>query len=119
MNQLMMGEHACAVTVFTDQRENLPQVVQLAWGDLSSGGIKIERESTALEGVLFSMVPGNFHLRGRQAAVSSRNFAAFASMHNFPAGERKGFWGDPTPSCGQVAARHTSTTFRPMASATP
>lgn len=94
-NRLMIGEHACAVAVFTDERGALPAVVQAAWGDMSAGGIKIERESIALEAVLFSMVPGNFRLRGRQAAISSRNFAAFASMHNFPAGDRKGYWGEP------------------------
>ena len=93
-NRMMIGEHACGVAVFTDDRASLPNVVQLAWGDLSSGGLKIERENIALEAVLFAMIPGNFHLRGRQAAVSSRNFAAFASMHNFPGGSRKGFWGD-------------------------
>jgi type IV secretion system protein VirB4 len=94
-NRMMIGEHACGVAVFANDLADLPNVVQSAWGDMSSGGIKIERENIALEAVLFSMIPGNFHLRGRQAAVSSRNFAAFASMHNFPRGDRKGFWSDP------------------------
>src|SRR5271165_4381829 len=94
-NRLMMGEHAFALTLFVDDRASLPLVVQQAWGDLSAGGIKVERENIALEAVLFSMIPGNFRLRGRQAAVSSRNFAAFAGFHTFPAGDRKGFWGDP------------------------
>lgn len=94
-NRLMMGEHAFALTLFVDERSQLPLAVQQAWGDLSSGGIKVERENIALEAVLFSMIPGNFHLRGRAAAVSSRNFAAFAALHTFPAGDRKGFWGDP------------------------
>lgn len=94
-NRLLMGAHACAVTVFTDDQDKLSEIIQDAWADFSAGGIKIERENLALEAVLFSMIPGNFHLRGRQAAVSSRNFAAFTSLHNFPMGERKGYWGDP------------------------
>ncbi|MEA2728303.1 MAG: type secretion system protein VirB4, partial [Acetobacteraceae bacterium] len=94
-NRMMMGEYAFALTVFADDHAGLTDVVQQAWGDLSAGGIKVERESVALEAVLFSMIPGNFHLRGRQAAVSSRNFAAFAAMHNFPGGDRTGFWGGP------------------------
>jgi type IV secretion system protein VirB4 len=93
--RMMMGEHAFALTLFADDHADLTNVVQQAWGDLSAGGIKVERESVALEAVLFSMIPGNFHLRGRQAAVSSRNFAAFAAMHNFPLGNSKGHWGDP------------------------
>ena len=94
-NKMLIGEHAACLAVFTDDREKLTSVIQEAWSDFSGGGVKIERESISLEAVLFSMIPGNFHLRGRQAAVSSRNFAAFASMHNFPGGEAKGFWESP------------------------
>ena len=94
-NRLMIGEHASALTVFVDEPHEFGRVVQKAWGDMGCGGLKVERENVALEAVLFSMVPGCFHLRGRQAAISSRNFAAFASMHNYPMGRRKGRWGDP------------------------
>jgi type IV secretion system protein VirB4 len=94
-NRLAMGEYAHALTVFTDDRQALGHVIEQALGDLSAGGAKARRCSWALEGVLFSTIPCNFHLRGRHAAVSSRNFAAFAAMHNFPAGDRRGFWGDP------------------------
>jgi type IV secretion system protein VirB4 len=94
-NRMMMGEHAFTCAVFTDDYTALPEVVRRAWGDLSTGGLKVERENLGLEAVLFSMVNGNFHLRGREAAISSRNFAAFASMHNYPAGDRRGFWGAP------------------------
>ena len=90
-----MGEHAFALTVFADDPPALPGVIQRPGAIFRPAGSRSSARSIALEAVLFSMVPGNFHLRGRQAAVSSRNFAAFASMHNFPAGERKGFWGDP------------------------
>jgi type IV secretion system protein VirB4 len=93
--RMLMGEHATALTVFANDLAALPGIVQQAWGDLATGGIKVERESVTLEGALFSMVPGNFHLRGRHAAISSRNFAAFASLHNYPAGDRKGYWGGP------------------------
>jgi type IV secretion system protein VirB4 len=98
-NRLMIGGHAGGLLLFTDDRTKLSAIVQDAWADFSSGGAKIERENIALEALLFSMVPGNFHLRGRQAAISSRNFAAFASLHNFPAGDRHGYWGDPIAMC--------------------
>lgn len=94
-NRMMVGKHAFAATVFVDDPDRLQAAVQKMWGDLQFGGVKVEREKPALEAVLFSMIPGNFHLRGRKAAVSSRNFAAFASLHNFPTGEPKGFWGEP------------------------
>jgi type IV secretion system protein VirB4 len=95
-NRMTMGDHGFALTVFADDRARLPEVVERAWGDLSRGGIIVEREDIALEAVLFSMVPGNFRLRGRPAAISSRNFCAFAALHNFPAGDDRGFWGQPT-----------------------
>ena len=94
-NRLLMGDHAFAMIVFADDYAQLSGVVQKAWGDLSAGGIRVEREQLALEATLFSIIPGNFHLRSREAAISSRNYAAFVSMHNFPLGERKGFWGGP------------------------
>ena len=94
--RMMMGQHAHAVTVFADSHEALADAIQTAWGDFGTGGIKVERDDITLEGVLFSMVPCNFHLRGRNAALSSRNFAAFASLHNFPSGlKSKWRWGTP------------------------
>ena len=93
--KMMMGDHGFALTLFVDDRARLPEVVEKAWGDLSSGGVLVEREDVALEAVLFSMIPGNFRLRGRPAAISSVNFTAFAPLHNFPAGARRGFWGEP------------------------
>ena len=94
-NRMSMGQYAFAMTLFCDRREALPETVLAAYGDLGTGGIKVEREDLALEAVLFSPIPGNFDLRGREAGVSSRNFAAFASPHNYPMGERKGQWGAP------------------------
>ena len=94
-NRIMMGQYGFALTVFVDDRARLTEVVQKAWSDLSYGGMKVERASITVEAMLFSMIPGNFHLRGQEAGVSSRNFAAFASMHNFPAGAEKGFWDSP------------------------
>jgi type IV secretion system protein VirB4 len=93
--RLAMGGHANVLTVFADNPAQLSDAIQSAWGDFSTGGIKVEREDITLEGALFSMIPGNFHLRGRDAGISSRNFAAFASFHNFPSGVRKGHWGQP------------------------
>jgi type IV secretion system protein VirB4 len=94
-NRLGVGRHASALTLFVDDRDSLPAVVQQAWKDLSTNGIKVERETLTLESVLFSQVPGNFEMRGRQAAISSRNFAAVAALHNYPQGDSSGFWGQP------------------------
>jgi type IV secretion system protein VirB4 len=94
-NRMLIGEYAFALLLFVDDENDLERVVEKAWGDLGHNGLKPERENLALEASLFCPIPGNFDLRGRAAAISSRNYAAFACMHNFPIGEQKGFWGDP------------------------
>lgn len=92
--RMMMGDNAHGVLVFVDDPDSLTGAMQSAWRDFSVGGLKVERCDITLEGVLFACVIGNFHLRGRDAGISSRNFAAFASLHNFPTGERrKWHWG--------------------------
>lgn len=93
--RMMMGEHAFALAVFADEHAGVAEKVRQAWFDLSTGGIKTERESGALPAVLMSMIPGNFDWRGREAAISSRNFAAMTAFHTYPLGERKGPWGGP------------------------
>lgn len=94
-NRMSMGDHGFAMLVFADDHARLSEVVERAWGHLSSGGTIVEREDIALEAVLFSVVPGNFRLRGRPAVISSRNFCAFSALHNFPAGDDSGFWDHP------------------------
>ena len=93
--RMMLGDHAFAFTLFADDQARLPEVIEQAWGDLSRGGVIVEREGPALEAALFSMIPGNFRLRPRPAAISSLNFASFAPLHNWPTGSERGFWGGP------------------------
>ena len=114
------GQHAHAVTVFADSHEALTDAIQTAWGDFGTGGIKVERADITLEGVLFSMVPCNFHLRGQNAAISSRNFAAFASLHNFPSGlKSKWRWGTPIAMFRTSGARRFCWNWTATAWATP
>ena len=47
-------------------------------------GMTIGREDLALEAAFWAQLPGNFAFRPRKAPITSRNFAAMASFHNFP-----------------------------------
>ena len=58
-------------------------------------GMAIGREDLAIEAAFWAQLPGNFAFRPRKAPITSRNFAAMASFHNFPSGRATGnHWGD-------------------------
>jgi len=62
---------------------------------LADTGMTVAREDLALEPAFWAQLPGNFPMRPRKAPVTSRNFAAMAPFHNFPAGRATGnHWGD-------------------------
>jgi type IV secretion system protein VirB4 len=55
----------------------------------------VGREDLALEAAFWAQLPGNFAFRPRKAPITSRNFAALASFHNFPSGRAIGnHWGE-------------------------
>jgi type IV secretion system protein VirB4 len=55
----------------------------------------VAREDLGLEAAFWAQLPGNFPNRPRKAPITSRNFAAMAAFHNFPAGRATGnHWGD-------------------------
>ena len=55
----------------------------------------VAREDLALEAAFWAQLPGNFSDRPRKAPITSRNFAAMVSFHNYPSGRATGnHWGD-------------------------
>ena len=55
----------------------------------------VAREDLALEAAFWAQLPGNFPHRPRKAPITSRNFAAMAPFHNYPAGRATdNHWGD-------------------------
>ncbi len=62
---------------------------------LAEAGMTSAREDLALEAGFWAQLPGQWALRPRRAAVTSRNFAALAPHHNYPAGRaRENHWGE-------------------------
>ena len=89
------GEHHTTIAVHSPDLEELnsqcAEVIALL-GDL---GINAVREDIALEPAFWAQFPGNFKYVARRGLVSTRNFAGFASLHNFPVGQARGnHWGD-------------------------
>lgn len=94
-NAFVMGTHHLSLVTFAGSLEALAEVAARARRDLAESGAVVAREDLALEAAYWGQLPGNLHLRLRPGAISSRNFAALASLHNYPVGAARGHWGEP------------------------
>ena len=106
-NEFVMGDHHFTLQVIADP-DDVPQgrpggerlrtlndCVARARAALGDTGMVVAREDLALEAAFWAQLPGNFSLRPRKAPITSRNFAAMASFHNFPSGRAHGnHWGE-------------------------
>ncbi len=104
-NDFVMGDHHFSLQVLCDVSDDnlddsslrlkeLNDHVALARALLADTGMTVAREDLALEAAFWAQLPGNFPMRPRKAPISSRNFAAMAPFHNFPAGRATGnHWG--------------------------
>lgn len=94
-NRFVMGEHHFSLLVTADSLRDLSQHLGAARTVLSDANITVAREDLGLEAAWWAQLPGNFRFRPRRAAITSRNFAGLAPLHNFPMGRRTGnHWGD-------------------------
>ncbi len=106
-NEFVMGDHHFSLQVMTEvdyasdpcsgevRMRQLNDAVGLARSTLSDCGMTAAREDLGMEAAFWAQLPGCFALRPRKSPITSRNFAAMASFHNFPAGRATGnHWGE-------------------------
>ena len=105
-NEFVMGDHHFSLQVLAQVRadgeaagtgrlEALDQHLARARALLADTGMTVAREDLGLEAAYWAQLPGNFAFRTRKAPITSRNFAALAPFHNFPAGRAHGnHWGE-------------------------
>jgi len=103
-NEFVMGDHHLSLQVLADtigvrtQESALARLndhIALARTMLADTGMTVAREDLALEAGFWAQLPGNFSDRPRKAPITSRNFAAMMSCHNYPCGRASGnHWGD-------------------------
>ena len=118
-NEFVMGDHHFSLQVIVEDRElgdggtagvpwreeseervarrhrDLSGAVAKARALLADTGMTVAREDLALEAANWAQLPGNFGMRPRKAPITSRNFAAMAPFHNYPAGRATGnHWGE-------------------------
>lgn len=89
------GEHHTTIAIQSDDLARLNSEVAEVIAMLADLGVNAVREDVALEPAFWAQFPGNFKYITRQGLISTRNFAGFASLHNFPVGQARGnHWGD-------------------------
>lgn len=106
-NEFVMGDHHFSLQILADLPEIdggdlgagrlkvLNDSVALARSLLADTGMIVAREDLALEAAFWAQLPGQFALRPRKSPITSRNFAAMSSFHNYPTGRaRDNHWGE-------------------------
>src|SRR5204862_2210162 len=89
------GEHHMTIAIRGDTPAAVDEGVAEAQAALADLGIIAVREEIGLEPAFWAQFPGNFKYIARRGLVSTANFAALASGHNFPLGQADGnLWGE-------------------------
>ena len=92
--QTVLGYHHLTVCALGHRLRDLEKCVQEVTQELQNFGTIVVREDMNAEPCFWAQLPGNFSYIARRSLISSRNFVAFASLHNFAVGKRDGNrWG--------------------------
>lgn len=93
--KVAMGSHHISLMVKGYSMKGLELNIADAIPILGDCGAVVAREDLACEAAFWATLPGNVSVRPRLSPITSRNFAAMAPLHNYPAGRReKNHWGD-------------------------
>ena len=99
------GEHHLTIAIRGETPGHVDGGIAEAQAALADLGAVAVRENMALEPAFWAQFPGNFKYIARRGLISTRNFAGFASSHNFPIGQAKGnHWGEAVSLLETTAA---------------
>lgn len=100
----IFGEHHMSLMLSASDEGEVAQGLADAQAVLADIGIVGVREDLALEPAFWAQFPGNMRFVTRRALIAGRNFASFASFHNFAIGEPRGYWGEAVTVLETTAA---------------
>jgi type IV secretion system protein VirB4 len=90
----VFGEHHLTVMCLGNTIADMERCVQDVTNEIQQLGMTVVREDMNAEPCFWAQMPGNFSYIARRALITSRNFTAFTSLHNFALGRRDGNrWG--------------------------
>jgi type IV secretion system protein VirB4 len=88
------GHHHLSIMCLGEDKQELDQCIRSVGSTLTEQAIIWLREDLNCEPAFWAQLPGNFSYIARSAMISSKNFAGFLSLHNFPSGKATGnHWG--------------------------
>ena len=94
-NRFVLGVHSFSLFIRASEQKELNENISEAGSILSEAGMRFGREDVGQAAAYWAQLAGNLKYRVRIGNITSRNFAGFASMHNFPIGRIRGNqWGD-------------------------
>ena len=93
--EAVTGEHHLSILCHEKSIAALDKNIGLVDAALNQIGMIAIREDKGVKPAYFSMLPANQAYIIRRAPVSSKNMAAFASLHNYSTGKKSGnHWGE-------------------------
>jgi len=91
----VLGEYHYSLAVLGDRPDEVARHVAKARTQLADVGFQTALVDLVADAAWFAQLPGNWRYRPREAKLTSRNFCALASLHNFSTGKRDGNpWGE-------------------------
>ncbi|MFX1671613.1 VirB4 family type IV secretion/conjugal transfer ATPase [Paraburkholderia sp. A2WS-5] len=91
----VLGEYHYSLAVLGARPDEVARHVATARTKLADAGFQTALIDLVADAAWFAQLPGNWRFRAREAKLTSRNFCALASLHNFATGKREGNpWGE-------------------------
>ena len=93
-SEAIYGEHHMSVLCLGRTIPDVTAAVTAVGAALTDRSVIWTREDLNCEPAFWAQLPGNFPYIARKAVISSKNFAGFTSLHNYPSGRPDGnHWG--------------------------
>jgi type IV secretion system protein VirB4 len=93
-SEAIYGEHHMTVLCLGRSMSEADAAVTSVGAALTDRSVIWTREDLNCEPSFWAQLPGNFAYIARKAIISSKNFAGFVSLHNYPSGRPDGnHWG--------------------------
>jgi type IV secretion system protein VirB4 len=87
------GLHHHTLMVWDEDASAVAGKLATVDAELAEHGITSVREDVNLEAAFYAQLPGNFRFIARGSRISTKNFASFASCHNYLGGRETSIWG--------------------------
>jgi len=93
-SEAIYGEHHFSLMALGRSLDEVNRGVTAVGAALTDRSVIWVREDLDCEPAFWAQLPGNFDYIARKGIISSKNFAGFASLHNYPSGSPSGnHWG--------------------------